>query len=62
MGTVTNRVVFTSAMRILVLVHPFHSALFILALFTYFTSAQVLFNGQVFTDGLAIVDAPAPNR
>ena len=23
--------------------------------------AQVLFNGQVFTNGLAIVDAPAPN-
>ena len=24
--------------------------------------AQVLLNGQVFTNGLAIVDAPAPNR
>ena len=25
-------------------------------------NAQTLVNGQIFTNGLAIVDAPAPNR
>ena len=33
-----------------------------LSSYVYLTAAQVLVNGQLFTNGLAIVDAPAPNR
>ncbi|KAH9946167.1 uncharacterized protein BXZ73DRAFT_37760 [Epithele typhae] len=37
------------------------SSTFVLLLATTGASAQTLVNGQIFTNGLAIVDAPAPN-
>ena len=48
-----------------IIVKMYPTLVFSVALFTSLlgtAQAQTLVNGQIFTNGLAIVDAPAPNR
>jgi hypothetical protein len=41
---------------------PLCLPLVLLLISAHLVATQVLVNGQLFTDALAIVDAPAPNR